>query len=77
VLAAAPPPIGDAPSGNWSQSPVQMAVISTTSNGVDNTPVDIYALHSCQDNHDYYLVNTGGDWTATEAQFQSASRIRC
>jgi hypothetical protein len=71
VLAAPPPPIpGPA---DWSQSPVQTAVLTSTSNGVYNTPIDIYALHSCQDNHDYYLVNTGGDWTATEAQFLSAS----
>ena len=59
--------------GGLEESPVQTNVITTTSNGVYNTPVDIYALHSCLDNHDYYLVNTGGDWTATEAQFSSAS----
>jgi hypothetical protein len=73
VVGAAPPPIGDAPSGSWSQSPVQTAVLTSTSNGIYNTPISIYALHSCKDNHDYYLVDTGGDWTATEAQFLSAS----
>ena len=51
---------------------MQTAVITTTSNGIYNTPVDIYALHSCLDKHDYYLVNTGGTWTATEATFLSA-----
>jgi hypothetical protein len=73
VVGAAPPTIGDAPSGNWSQSPVQSAIITSTSNGTYNTPVEIYALHSCQQNKDYYLVDTGGDWTATQAAFSSAS----
>jgi hypothetical protein len=74
VLAAAPRPTSPAAgSADWSQNPVQTAVITTTSNGIYNTPVDIFALHSCRDNHDYYLVNTGGTWTATEAQFLSAS----
>jgi hypothetical protein len=52
---------------------VQTAIITSTSNGIYNTPVGIYALHSCQENKDYYLVDTGGDWTATEAAFSSAS----
>src|SRR5262249_42257346 len=37
------------------------------------TTGEVYALHSCGENMDYYLVNTGGDWTATDAQDQSAS----
>ena len=76
VLAAAPPAADNSPA-DWSQSPLQTATISSTSNGIYNTPVSIYALHSCQGNQgkgfDYYLVDTGGDWTATEAAFSSAS----
>jgi hypothetical protein len=69
------PAAGDVP--DWKTTPVQKFILTSTDNGVYNTPVDIYALHACDENKDYYLVNTGGDWTATEAQFQSASRIRC
>jgi hypothetical protein len=70
VLAAA----ADAGSpADWSQSPVQTNIITSTSNGNYNTPVQIYALRACQENMDYYLVDTGGDWTATEAAFSSAS----
>lgn len=73
VLAAAtanPPAAGPA---DWSQSPVQTGMISWNGAGNFNTPIDIYALHSCQENKDYYLVDTGGDWTATEAAWSSAS----
>ena len=70
-------PEGDdaaAGSTDWGHSPVQRFIITSTFNGTYNTPVDIYALHSCQENMDYYLVNTGGDWTATQARYESASR---
>jgi hypothetical protein len=73
VLAAAPPPAADGNFVDWQQNPVQSNIITVTSNGNFNTPVDIYALHSCLQNKDYYLVNTGGDWTATEAAWTSAS----
>ncbi len=73
VLAAAPRDVPAAGPADWSQSPVQTNIITSTSNGNYNTPVEIYALHSCQENKDYYLVDTGGDWTATEAAFSSAS----
>ena len=53
---------------------MQTAIITSTSHGIYNTPVSLYALHSCQDNKDYYLVETGGDWTATEAAFSAASQ---
>jgi hypothetical protein len=54
VLAAAPRPTSPAAGpADWKDSPVQQAVITTTSNGIYNTPVDIYALHSCLDKHDY------------------------
>jgi hypothetical protein len=73
-VLAAPPTIAPVPGpADWSQSPVQTGTITSTSNGIYNTPVNIYALHSCQENKDYYLVDTGGDWTATEAAFSSAS----
>jgi hypothetical protein len=73
VLAAAPMTTSPAADANWRDSPVQTTVITSTSNGVYNTPVSIYALHSCQEDLDFYLVNTGGTWTATEAAFSSAS----
>jgi hypothetical protein len=66
-------------SDDWADSPVQKTILTSLANGVWNTKVEVYALHSCQPDsgtgiqYDYYLVNTGGDWTATEAQFQSAS----
>jgi hypothetical protein len=64
---------GATASTDWGASPVQSTVITSTSNGVYNTPIQVYALHSCQENMDYYLVNTGGDWTATDAEYESAS----
>lgn len=78
VVAAAPLTTARAAAADnspvdWKQSPVQTATITSTTQGVYNTPISIYALHSCQENKDYYLVDTGGDWTATEAQFMSAS----
>jgi hypothetical protein len=73
VLAAAPRPTSPAAGpADWKQNPVQTGIISWTAAGNFNTPIEIYALHSCQENKDYYLVNTGGDWTATEAAFSSA-----
>jgi hypothetical protein len=63
-------PDDDAPasSTNWGDSPLQKIIITSTANGTYNTPVEVYALHSCQENMDYYLINTGGTWTATEAR---------
>lgn len=60
-------------SADWGSSPVQSTVVTSTSNGIYNTPMQVYVLHSCQQNEDYYLVNTGGDWTATESRYESAS----
>src|SRR5262249_33120808 len=57
---------------DWGSSPVQSTILTSTTNGIYNTPVEVYALHSCGENMDYYLVNTGGDWTATDAQYQFA-----
>jgi hypothetical protein len=65
-------PADDDSTTDW--TPLQTAVITSTSNGIYNTPVSLYALHACQENKDYYLVETGGDWTATEAAFESASQ---
>ena len=58
---------------DWGSSPVQSFILTSTDRGTYNTPVQIYALHSCAQNKDYYLVNTGGTWAPTEARFQSAS----
>jgi hypothetical protein len=74
VLAEGPRPTSPAAGPvDWKQNPVQSNIITVTDSGNFNTPVDLYALHSCQQNKDYYLVDTGGDWTATDAAFQSAS----
>jgi len=70
---AAPEDDAAASSTNWGDSPVQSTIITSTDRGTYNTPIQIYALHSCQQNKDYYLVNTGGTWTPTEARYESAS----
>ena len=71
---AAPEDDDAASSTNWGDSPVQKTILTKTHWGTYNTPVEVYALHSCQENRDYYLVNTGGSWTAESAQFESAAR---
>jgi len=65
------PPVGDSP--DWGSAPIQKFVLWSTDNGIYNTPVDIYALHACDEDMDYYLVNAGGDWTATQAGYESAN----
>jgi hypothetical protein len=74
-LGRPPSPSGTANPTDWGSSPVQSTIITSTDRGTYNTPIAVFALHSCQQNKDYYLVNTGGTWTPTEARFQSASRI--
>jgi hypothetical protein len=71
-VVAAAAVVGAAVSTNWTQ--LQATTITVNSNGTYNTPVDIYALHHCAESKDCYLVDTGGDWTATEAAFTSASQ---
>lgn len=61
------------PGDDWADSPVQKFIITSTDKGTFNTPIAVYALHSCQENKDYYLVNTGGTWTAEDARYQSAN----
>jgi hypothetical protein len=68
-----PPAAGDSP--DWGSTPVQKTVLTSTANGIYNTPAEVYALHSCAENMDYYLVNTGGDWTATQATYESSDQI--
>jgi hypothetical protein len=58
----------EASSTNCGDSPVQVTIITSISNGTYNTPIEVYALHSCQQNMDFYLVNTGGTRTPTEAR---------
>ena len=74
-----PPAVGlaaldTASSTDWGSSPVQKFSLTSTDRGTYNTPVEIYALHSCRENKDYYLVNTGGTWTPTAARAESASK---
>jgi hypothetical protein len=73
---AAEDPNAASSSDDWADSPVQQFIITSTTNGIYNTPVELYALHSCQQNRDYYLVNTGGDWTATQAAYESADTLQ-
>jgi hypothetical protein len=58
---------------DWGNSPVQKTTLTSTELGVYHLPAEVYALHSCRDNIDGYLVNTGGDWRPTQAKFQSAA----
>jgi hypothetical protein len=71
---AAPEDDSAASSTNWGNSPVQKTILELSRRGTYNTPVEVYALHSCQENMDYYLVNTGGTWTPMDARYESASR---
>ena len=70
--SAAPDGSTTAGSTNWGDSPVQSTILTSTDRGTYNTPIEIYALHSCQENMDYYLVNTGGTWTPEVAHYESA-----
>ena len=63
---------GDFP--NWGDSPVQRVAIESTDRGFYQTRVDLFALHSCQENMDHYLVNTNDGWLPLEAGYESASR---
>jgi hypothetical protein len=58
----------------WQDNPIQTSIIAQNNYmGVYNTSVKVYALHSCNDVTDHYAVTALADWTATHAQFQSAS----
>ena len=61
-------------SADWGSSPVQEFIITSTDRGTYNTPIELFALHSCARNKDYFLVNTGGTWTPERAQYASASK---
>jgi hypothetical protein len=71
---SAAPEEEDAAAGStdWGSSPVQSIIITSTDRGTYNTPIELFVLHSCQQNKDYYLVNTGGTWTASQARYESA-----
>ncbi|NQX88519.1 MAG: hypothetical protein HRT77_07625 [Halioglobus sp.] len=61
-----------------SNNALQYTLLSTTTGGIYNTPVNIYAGHACagsagQPAFDFYVVTAGGDWTPTEAHYESAS----
>ena len=75
-LTLPPAPEDDAAAGspNWGDSTLQKTILTSTDRGTYNTPVEVYALHSCLENKDYYLVNTGGTWTPEQARYESASR---
>jgi hypothetical protein len=73
---AAPEDDAAASSTNWKNSPVHVQVLELSERGTYNTPVEIYALHSCRENMDYYLVDTGGTWTPERARYESADQRR-
>jgi hypothetical protein len=71
---AAPEDVDAGDSTDWGSSPVQFTVITSTDRGTYNTPIGLFALHSCHQGKDYYLVSTGGTWTPEVARYQSASK---
>ena len=73
LLSATPIDSFDGKKADWKSTPFQNFLFTSTSYGIYNTPVGVYALHDCDEEKDHYLINTGGDWTPTEAKFQSAS----
>jgi hypothetical protein len=58
----------------WQDNPVQTITLAYNgAQGVYNTPIKVYALHSCSDGTDRYVVTAGADWTATNAKWQGAT----
>jgi hypothetical protein len=58
----------------WQDNPAHVITLAYNgAQGVYNTPIKVYALHSCQDGTDRYVVTAGADWTATNAQWQGAT----
>ncbi|MFP5406046.1 MAG: hypothetical protein ACLGHY_06795, partial [Gammaproteobacteria bacterium] len=58
---------------DWLANPVQSTTFAINgAQGVYNTSIGVYALHSCDSETDHYAVSTLGDWTATTAKWQSA-----
>src|SRR5690606_24622540 len=47
--------------------------LASQTGGVYNTEVELFALYSCKDEADHYVVTAGSDWTAVDAKFQSAA----
>jgi hypothetical protein len=58
----------------WQDTPLQTTTFALNGpGGVYNTSIDVYALHRCLDGTDHYVVTAEADWTAINAQWQSAS----
>ncbi len=58
---------------DWLANPVQSTTFAINgAQGVYNTSIGVYALHSCDSETDHYAVSALGDWTATTAKWQSA-----
>ena len=70
-----PEPASGTDLARWSDTPVQTITlhIKSSTAGIYNTTVEIFALHECATNLDQYVVTAEADWTATQAKFQSAS----
>jgi hypothetical protein len=70
---SAPAPRKPDQSAFWPDDAIQTTTLAqNNSGGVYNTQFNVFALHRCLDNTDHYVVTALADWTATNAQFQSA-----
>ena len=63
------------------ESPVARIQLSSTTGGQYNTLVHIYAGHVCEgplgaSPFDFYVATAQGDWTPTEAHWESASALK-
>jgi hypothetical protein len=59
---------------SWQDTPLHVANLDINgTGGVYNNQISFYALHSCGDGTDRYVVTSASDWTATQAQWQDAS----
>jgi hypothetical protein len=72
-IVAGPPASPDG-TIEWDQNPLQTDTFAvSTSQGVYNTEINVFALHRCLDNTDHYVVTAAADWTATQAKWQGAT----
>jgi hypothetical protein len=59
---------------DWLSLPIQTTTYAINEpQGVYNTEINVYALHRCLDQTDHYAVTAQADWTATNAEWQSAT----
>ena len=72
-------PIMSEQNTDLAQVSLQTTFLTSTTSGNYSTTVNFYAAHICESNqsmpkpYDMYLVTSSGDWTASDAKWQSAS----